>query len=81
MPSGGGLRSCVGKELVKILLEMFTGQLARHCGWRFLNGPPVMKTDPILYPVDNFPARFTLPPGGNQAPMNAQALDLFEVYL
>ncbi|EDL41793.1 cytochrome P450 26A1 [Mus musculus] len=59
IPFGGGLRSCVGKEFAKILLKIFTVELARHCDWQLLNGPPTMKTSPTVYPVDNLPARFT----------------------
>nr|KAF6303620.1 cytochrome P450 family 26 subfamily A member 1 [Myotis myotis] len=59
IPFGGGLRSCVGKEFAKILLKIFIVELARHCDWRLLNGPPTMKTCPTVYPVDNLPARFT----------------------
>ncbi|KAK1333617.1 hypothetical protein QTO34_006002 [Cnephaeus nilssonii] len=59
IPFGGGLRSCVGKEFAKILLKIFIVELARHCDWRLLNGPPTMKTSPTVYPVDNLPARFT----------------------
>lgn len=59
IPFGGGLRSCVGKEFAKILLKIFTVELARRCDWQLLNGPPTMKTSPTVYPVDNLPARFT----------------------
>ncbi|XP_029465763.1 cytochrome P450 26A1 isoform X2 [Rhinatrema bivittatum] len=59
IPFGGGLRSCVGKEFAKILLKIFTVQLARNCDWQLLNGPPTMKTGPTVYPVDNLPTRFT----------------------
>ncbi|XP_055416102.1 cytochrome P450 26A1 isoform X2 [Bubalus kerabau] len=59
IPFGGGLRSCVGKEFAKILLKIFTVELARHCDWQLLNGPPTMKTSPTVYPVDDLPARFT----------------------
>ncbi|XP_004680679.1 PREDICTED: cytochrome P450 26A1 isoform X2 [Condylura cristata] len=59
IPFGGGLRSCVGKEFAKILLKIFTVELARHCDWRLLNGPPTMKTSPTVCPVDDLPARFT----------------------
>ncbi|XP_062987679.1 cytochrome P450 26A1 [Elgaria multicarinata webbii] len=59
IPFGGGLRSCVGKEFAKILLKIFTVELARNCDWQLLNGPPTMKTGPIVYPVDNLPTKFT----------------------
>ncbi|XP_077206388.1 cytochrome P450 26A1 [Paroedura picta] len=59
IPFGGGLRSCVGKEFAKILLKIFTVELARNCNWQLLNGPPTMKTGPIVYPVDNLPTKFT----------------------
>ncbi|XP_066477163.1 cytochrome P450 26A1 [Tiliqua scincoides] len=59
IPFGGGLRSCVGKEFAKILLKIFTVELARNCDWQLLNGPPTMKTGPIMYPVDNLPTKFT----------------------
>ncbi|XP_019357660.1 PREDICTED: cytochrome P450 26A1 [Gavialis gangeticus] len=58
IPFGGGVRSCVGKEFAKILLKIFTVELARNCDWQLLNGPPTMKTGPIVYPVDNLPAKF-----------------------
>ncbi|XP_030425758.1 cytochrome P450 26A1 [Gopherus evgoodei] len=58
IPFGGGLRSCVGKEFAKILLKIFTVELARNCDWQLLNGPPTMKTGPIVYPVDNLPTKF-----------------------
>ncbi|XP_048362720.1 cytochrome P450 26A1 [Sphaerodactylus townsendi] len=59
IPFGGGLRSCVGKEFAKILLKIFTVEVARNCNWQLLNGPPTMKTGPIVYPVDNLPTKFT----------------------
>ncbi|XP_007440816.1 cytochrome P450 26A1-like [Python bivittatus] len=59
IPFGGGLRSCVGKEFAKLLLKIFTVELARNCDWQLLNGPPVMKTSPTVYPVDNLPTKFT----------------------
>nr|XP_033799479.1 cytochrome P450 26A1 isoform X2 [Geotrypetes seraphini] len=58
IPFGGGVRSCVGKEFAKILLKVFTVQLTRNCDWKLLNGPPTMKTGPIVYPVDNLPTKF-----------------------
>uniref|UniRef100_A0A8C6YCX3 Cytochrome P450 26A1 n=1 Tax=Naja naja TaxID=35670 RepID=A0A8C6YCX3_NAJNA len=59
IPFGGGLRSCVGKEFAKLLLKIFTVELARNCDWQLLNGPPVMKTGPTVYPADNLPTKFT----------------------
>ncbi|XP_053165739.1 cytochrome P450 26A1 [Hemicordylus capensis] len=59
IPFGGGLRSCVGKEFAKILLKIFAVELAQNCDWQLLNGPPTMKTGPIMYPVDNLPTKFT----------------------
>uniref|UniRef100_K7GIV2 Cytochrome P450 26A1 n=1 Tax=Pelodiscus sinensis TaxID=13735 RepID=K7GIV2_PELSI len=58
IPFGGGLRTCVGKEFAKILLKIFMVELARNCDWQLLNGPPTMKTGPIVYPVDNLPTKF-----------------------
>ncbi|XP_034286317.1 cytochrome P450 26A1 isoform X2 [Pantherophis guttatus] len=59
IPFGGGLRSCVGKEFAKLLLKIFTVELARNCDWQLLNGPPIMKTGPTVYPADNLPTKFT----------------------
>nr|XP_016850825.1 PREDICTED: cytochrome P450 26A1 isoform X2 [Anolis carolinensis] len=59
IPFGGGLRSCVGKEFAKLLLKIFTVELARNCDWQLLNGPPTMKTGPTVYPEDNLPTKFT----------------------
>ncbi|KAM3913669.1 cytochrome P450 26A1 [Leptodactylus fuscus] len=58
IPFGGGLRSCVGKEFAKVLLKTFVVELCRNCDWELLNGPPTMKTNPIVYPVDDLPTRF-----------------------
>ncbi|XP_072280641.1 cytochrome P450 26A1 [Pyxicephalus adspersus] len=58
IPFGGGVRSCVGKEFAKILLKIFIVELCRNCDWELLNGPPVMKTSPIVYPADNLPTKF-----------------------
>ncbi|PIO04063.1 hypothetical protein AB205_0077520, partial [Aquarana catesbeiana] len=58
IPFGGGVRSCVGKEFAKILLKIFIVELCRNCDWELLNGPPTMKTGPIVYPVDNLPTIF-----------------------
>ncbi|XP_077311331.1 cytochrome P450 26A1 [Lithobates pipiens] len=58
IPFGGGVRSCVGKEFAKILLKIFIVELCRNCDWDLLNGPPTMKTGPIVYPVDNLPTIF-----------------------
>ncbi|KAJ1141607.1 hypothetical protein NDU88_007935 [Pleurodeles waltl] len=58
IPFGGGVRSCVGKEFAKILLKIFTVELARTCDWQLLNGAPTMKTGPTVYPVDNLPTKF-----------------------
>lgn len=58
IPFGGGVRSCVGKEFAKILLKIFIVELCRTCDWELLNGPPTMKTGPIVYPVDNLPTKF-----------------------
>ncbi|XP_063818135.1 cytochrome P450 26A1 [Pseudophryne corroboree] len=58
IPFGGGVRSCVGKEFAKILLKIFIVELCRNCDWELLNGPPAMKTGPIVYPVDNLPTQF-----------------------
>lgn len=49
----------MGKEFAKILLKIFTVELARNCNWQLLNGAPTMKTGPIVYPVDNLPTKFT----------------------
>ncbi|XP_020638554.3 cytochrome P450 26A1 [Pogona vitticeps] len=59
IPFGGGLRSCVGKEFAKLLLKIFTVELARNCDWQLINGPPTMKTGPTVYPEDNLPTKFT----------------------
>lgn len=61
--SVGGLRSHAGKEFAKVLLKIFTGELARYCDWWLLNGPPGMKISLVMYPVHDLPARFTGLPG------------------
>ncbi|XP_053548394.1 cytochrome P450 26A1 [Bombina bombina] len=58
IPFGGGVRCCVGKEFAKILLKTLIVELCRSCDWELLNGPPTMKTGPIVCPVDNLPVHF-----------------------
>ncbi|XP_056385406.1 cytochrome P450 26A1 isoform X1 [Hyla sarda] len=58
IPFGGGVRNCVGKEFANILLKTFIIELCRNCDWDLLNGPPTMKTGPIVYPADNLPTQF-----------------------
>ncbi|CAN0009602.1 unnamed protein product [Lampetra fluviatilis] len=59
IPFGGGSRSCVGKELARLILRIVVVELCRRCEWELPNGPPTLVTAPSLYPVDNLPARFS----------------------
>ncbi|XP_077407584.1 cytochrome P450 26A1 isoform X2 [Vanacampus margaritifer] len=59
IPFGGGSRMCVGKEFAKVLLKIFLVEVVTKCHCTLLNGPPMMKTGPTVYPVDNLPTKFT----------------------
>ncbi|XP_061666233.1 cytochrome P450 26A1 [Syngnathoides biaculeatus] len=59
IPFGGGSRMCVGKEFAKVLLKIFLVEVVSKCHCTLLNGAPMMKTGPTVYPVDNLPTKFT----------------------
>ncbi|XP_061646639.1 cytochrome P450 26C1 isoform X1 [Phyllopteryx taeniolatus] len=60
VPFGGGLRSCVGKELAQIVLKTLAVELVATCKWTLATRDfPKMQTVPIVHPVNGLHVRFT----------------------
>lgn len=59
VPFGGGVRSCVGKELAQIILKTLTIELIRTCKWTLATEKfPKMQTVPIVHPVKGLHVNF-----------------------
>uniref|UniRef100_S4RJ32 Cytochrome P450, family 26, subfamily b, polypeptide 1 n=1 Tax=Petromyzon marinus TaxID=7757 RepID=S4RJ32_PETMA len=59
LPFGGGVRSCLGKELAKLILKVLAVELAGGCTWELASAEyPRMQTVPIVHPVDGLHVRF-----------------------
>ncbi|XP_049591285.1 cytochrome P450 26C1 isoform X2 [Syngnathus scovelli] len=60
VPFGGGVRSCVGKELAQMFLKTLAVELVATCKWTLATRDlPKMQTVPIVHPVDGLHVRFT----------------------
>ncbi|KAM9809298.1 cytochrome P450 26C1 isoform 4-T6 [Syngnathus typhle] len=60
VPFGGGVRSCVGKELAQMVLKTLAVELVATCKWTLATRDlPKMQTVPIVHPVDGLHVRFT----------------------
>ncbi|TNN73556.1 Cytochrome P450 26C1 [Liparis tanakae] len=60
VPFGGGVRSCVGKELAKIILKTLAVELIGTCKWTLATENfPKMQTVPIVHPVNGLHVNFT----------------------
>ncbi|KAF0027837.1 cytochrome P450 26B1 [Scophthalmus maximus] len=60
VPFGGGVRSCVGKELAQIVLKTLAVELMATCRWTLATETfPKMQTVPIVHPVNGLHVRFT----------------------
>ncbi|XP_034465632.1 cytochrome P450 26C1 [Hippoglossus hippoglossus] len=60
VPFGGGVRSCVGKELAQIILKTLTVELIGTCKWALATENfPKMQTVPIVHPVNGLHVHFT----------------------
>nr|QQL94743.1 cytochrome P450 family 26 subfamily c member 1 [Lateolabrax maculatus] len=60
VPFGGGVRSCVGKELAQIILKTLTVELIGTCKWTLATENfPKMQTVPIVHPVNGLHVHFT----------------------
>ncbi|XP_068955350.1 cytochrome P450 26C1 isoform X2 [Petaurus breviceps papuanus] len=64
IPFGGGVRSCIGKELAQTILKLFAVELVRTVRWELATTSfPDMQTVPIVHPVDGLQVFFyPLPP-------------------
>ncbi|XP_043912622.1 cytochrome P450 26C1 [Protopterus annectens] len=59
IPFGGGVRSCIGKELAQIILKSLAIELVNTAKWELAsNAFPKMQTVPIVYPVDGLQLYF-----------------------
>ncbi|XP_043992925.1 cytochrome P450 26C1 [Gambusia affinis] len=60
VPFGGGVRSCVGKELAHIILKTLAVELIGTCKWTLASEEfPKMQTVPIVHPVNGLHVRFS----------------------
>ncbi|XP_038588737.1 LOW QUALITY PROTEIN: cytochrome P450 26B1 [Micropterus salmoides] len=60
VPFGGGVRSCVGKELAQIILKTLAVELIETCKWTLATENfPKMQTVPIVHPVNGLHVHFT----------------------
>ncbi|XP_010294777.1 PREDICTED: cytochrome P450 26C1-like, partial [Phaethon lepturus] len=54
IPFGGGVRSCIGKELAQAILKLLAIELVSTARWELATpGYPAMQTVPIVHPVDD----------------------------
>ncbi|KAJ8013905.1 hypothetical protein DPEC_G00034680 [Dallia pectoralis] len=59
VPFGGGIRSCVGKELAQMLLKTLAVELIGTCKWTLATETfPRMQTVPIVHPVNGLHVHF-----------------------
>ncbi|XP_059215352.1 cytochrome P450 26C1 isoform X3 [Centropristis striata] len=59
VPFGGGVRSCVGKELAQIILKTLAVELIGTCRWTLATENfPKMQTVPIVHPVNGLHVHF-----------------------
>ncbi|XP_033996564.1 cytochrome P450 26C1 [Trematomus bernacchii] len=60
VPFGGGVRSCVGKELAQIILKTLAVELIGTCKWTLATENfPKMQTVPIVHPVNGLHVNFS----------------------
>lgn len=60
IPFGGGVRSCVGKELAQIILKTLCVELVGTCRWTLATETlPRMQTVPVVHPVNGLHVNFT----------------------
>ncbi|XP_069565381.1 cytochrome P450 26C1 [Brachyistius frenatus] len=60
VPFGGGVRSCVGKELAQVILKTLAVELIGTCRWTLATENfPKMQTVPIVHPVNGLHVRFS----------------------
>ncbi|XP_048407085.1 cytochrome P450 26C1-like isoform X1 [Stegostoma tigrinum] len=59
LPFGGGVRSCVGKELAQVILKTLAVELSSAASWQLASATyPKMQTVPVVHPVDGLKVRF-----------------------
>ncbi|XP_038846767.1 cytochrome P450 26C1 [Salvelinus namaycush] len=59
VPFGGGIRSCVGKELAQMILKTLAVEVIGTCKWTLATDTfPKMQTVPIVHPVNGLHVHF-----------------------
>uniref|UniRef100_H3DMW6 Cytochrome P450, family 26, subfamily C, polypeptide 1 n=1 Tax=Tetraodon nigroviridis TaxID=99883 RepID=H3DMW6_TETNG len=76
VPFGGGVRSCVGKELAQIILKTLSIELIGTCTWTLATENfPRMQTVPVVHPVNGLHVNFiALHDGEPQVTLRFEAL-------
>ncbi|XP_041426528.1 cytochrome P450 family 26 subfamily C member 1 S homeolog isoform X2 [Xenopus laevis] len=60
IPFGGGVRSCIGKELAKVILKILAMELVTTAKWELATPSfPKMQTVPVVHPVDGLQLSFS----------------------
>ncbi|XP_070801610.1 cytochrome P450 26C1 [Pituophis catenifer annectens] len=72
IPFGGGVRSCIGKELAKVILKMLAIELVSTASWELATAHfPKMQTVPIVHPVDDLQLYFHSLKAGHESSSGA----------
>jgi cytochrome P450 family 26 subfamily A len=52
---GTGARKCIGQEFAKLVLKIFTAELAANYDWHLKDLQPAINSAPVPFPADDLP--------------------------